>query len=204
MATFPKEEANILTLGQEMSAGLKANSETFPAPPVNALDLDAALSDFVAERDAAVAAQSAAVEATDNKQTALQNLSDRIKSNIRYAEQAVDFDDAKLKTIGWGGRRDPKPLEAPGRAQDLVSGEQGEGSIELKWQKPISGGKVSAYEIRRRNEENRAEGWDVVKTSLSTEITLTGQPRGVQLEYVVVAMNKAGDGPVSNPVMAVL
>ena len=30
MATFPKEEGNIFTLGQEMSAGLKANSETFP------------------------------------------------------------------------------------------------------------------------------------------------------------------------------
>lgn len=44
----------------------------------------------------------------------------------------------------------------------------------------------------------------MVKTSMNTEITLTGQPRGVQLEYVVVAMNKAGDGPPSNPVMAVL
>nr|VFJ66378.1 MAG: hypothetical protein BECKDK2373B_GA0170837_11676 [Candidatus Kentron sp. DK] len=159
MATFPKEEGNIFTLGQEMSAGLKANSETFPVPPVNALDLDAALSDFTAKRDAAVAAQSAAAQTIVDKQTSLQNLSDKIKSNIRYAEQAVDFDDVKLKTIGWSGRKDPTPLDAPGRAQDLVSGEQGEGSIELLWKKPISGGKVSAYEIRRRNEENRAEGW---------------------------------------------
>nr|VFJ67013.1 MAG: Fibronectin type III domain-containing protein [Candidatus Kentron sp. DK] len=162
------------------------------------------MSDFTAKRDAAVAAQSAAAQTIVDKQTSLQNLSDKIKSNIRYAEQAVDFDDVKLKTIGWGGRKDPTPLDAPDRAQDLVSGEQGEGSIELLWKKPISGGKVSAYEIRRRNEENRAEGWDVVKTSMNTEITLTGQPRGVQLEYVVVAMNKAGDGPPSNPVMAVL
>nr|VFK01551.1 MAG: hypothetical protein BECKLFY1418A_GA0070994_11512 [Candidatus Kentron sp. LFY] len=39
--------------------------------------------------------------------------------------------------------------------------------------------------------------------AFSTEITLTGQPRGKELEYGVVAANKAGEGPVNNTVMAV-
>nr|VFJ60846.1 MAG: hypothetical protein BECKDK2373C_GA0170839_10855 [Candidatus Kentron sp. DK] len=33
---------------------------------------------------------------------------------------------------------------------------------------------------------------------------LTDQERGKELEYVVLARNKAGDGPVSNIVVAVL
>ena len=36
------------------------------------------------------------------------------------------------------------------------------------------------------------------------QITLKGQPRGVELEYRVVVINKAGDSPPSNTEMAVL
>ena len=47
-------------------------------------------------------------------------------------------------------------------------------------------------------------GWKTVGTAMDTKVTLTGQERNKELEYVVVAMNKAGGGPVSNVVMAVL
>ena len=117
--------------------------------------------------------------------------------------RAVDFDDAKLKTIGWGGRKEPTPLAAPGRARDSMSGEQGEGTIQLSWKKPTDGGKVAAYEIRCR-ERTGHMGWKTVGTAMDTKVTLTGQERNKELEYVVVAMNKAGGGPVSNVVMAVL
>nr|VFK65472.1 MAG: Fibronectin type III domain-containing protein [Candidatus Kentron sp. UNK]VFK72418.1 MAG: Fibronectin type III domain-containing protein [Candidatus Kentron sp. UNK] len=203
MATFPIEENKIFILGQEMSSGLKANSDTFPAPPINPLDLDEALGAYTTKRDAAVAAQSAATQATAEKQATLQTLADKIKNNIRYAEMAVDYDDGKLKTIGWGGRKKPTPLAKPGRASDLVSGEQGEGTIALSWKKPADGGKVAAYEIRYR-ERSGDEGWKTVGTAISTETMLTGQQRGKELEYVVVAINKAGEGAVSNVVMAVL
>nr|VFJ68847.1 MAG: Fibronectin type III domain-containing protein [Candidatus Kentron sp. FW] len=203
MATFPKEEGNLFTLGQKMSSGLKANSDIYPAPPVNALDLDAALDAYVAKRDAAFAAQATAAQATDEKQTVLQALADKIKTNIRYAEQAVGFDDAKLKTIGWGGRKEATPLTAPGRALNLVDAGQGEGWIKLKWKKPVDGGKVGAYKVLCR-EKIPGNEWKSQDTAMSTEITVTGQPRGKELEYCVVAVNKAGEGPESNPVMAVL
>nr|VFK05871.1 MAG: hypothetical protein BECKLPF1236B_GA0070989_100139 [Candidatus Kentron sp. LPFa] len=151
MATFPKEEGKIFTFGQKMSSGLKANSDIFPALPVNPLDLDNALNTYVAKRDAADAAQSTAAQAIVEKQTALQALADKIKSNTRYAEQAVNYDDTKLKTIGWGGRKEPTPLAKPGQAFRLVATEQGADWIELRWEKPIDGGKVAAYEIRCRD-----------------------------------------------------
>nr|VFJ71229.1 MAG: Fibronectin type III domain-containing protein [Candidatus Kentron sp. FW] len=157
----------------------------------------------MAKRDAALAAQATAAQATDEKQTALQALADKIRNNIRYAEQAVNFDDAKLKTIGWGGRKEPTPLTAPGRALNLVDAGQGEGWIKLKWKKPVDGGKAGAYKVLAR-EKTPGNEWKSQDTAMSTEITLTGQPRGKELEYCVVAVNKAGEGPESNPVMAVL
>jgi hypothetical protein len=52
---------------------------------------------------------------------------------------------------------------------------------------------------------NRAEGaWQDVATAIETESTLVEQPKGKELEYRVLAINKAGDGSPSNTVMAVL
>ncbi len=41
-------------------------------------------------------------------------------------------------------------------------------------------------------------------TAIEAEATLAGQPCGAELEYRVIAGNKAGDGPRSNWVMEVL
>nr|VFJ68443.1 MAG: hypothetical protein BECKFW1821B_GA0114236_11445 [Candidatus Kentron sp. FW] len=62
---------------------------------------------------------------------------------------------------------------------------------------------AGAYKVLAR-EKIPGNEWKSQDTAMSTEITLTGQPRGKELEYCVVAMNKAGEGPESNPVMAVL
>jgi len=61
---------------------------------------------------------------------------------------------------------------------------------------------VSDYKVQRRE---RPEGaWQDVATAIETEATLVEQPKGVELEYRVVAINKAGEGLPSNTVMAVL
>nr|VFJ68663.1 MAG: Fibronectin type III domain-containing protein [Candidatus Kentron sp. FM]VFJ73040.1 MAG: Fibronectin type III domain-containing protein [Candidatus Kentron sp. FM]VFK20240.1 MAG: Fibronectin type III domain-containing protein [Candidatus Kentron sp. FM] len=203
MAQFPLEEGKVFLLGQRVSAGLKVNSDIYPAPPVNPLDLDAALAAYSADKDAAVAAYAAAEQATVRKQATLQALSDQIKMNLRYAEMITGFDDAKLKAIGWGGRRERTPLAAPGQASNLVSVEQGDDWITLSWKKPKDGGKPSSYEIRRREWGGDAD-WDTVGTSTSLEVTLTDQERGKELEYGVVSLNRAGEGAISNTVMAVL
>ncbi len=40
--------------------------------------------------------------------------------------------------------------------------------------------------------------------AIESEITLSGQERGKEWEYRVIAVNKAGEGTPSNTVMAVL
>jgi len=102
-----------------MSIGLKANSDIYPTPPVNTLDLDEILIVYEAKIGAVTTAQSAFAQsafaqAVTEKQELLQTVTDKIKSNLRYAEQAMNFSDDKLKAIGWGGRKEPTPLAAPG------------------------------------------------------------------------------------------
>ncbi|NNJ83874.1 MAG: hypothetical protein HKP13_02890, partial [Gammaproteobacteria bacterium] len=77
-------------------------------------DLNAATADCVAARDAVQAAKAALEQAVSAKQLAFDALEDKMKKNIRYAENTVDYDNAKLKLIGWGGRKTATPLEAPG------------------------------------------------------------------------------------------
>ena len=125
-----------------------------------------------------------------------------MKSDIRYAENTVDFDDDKLKLIGWAGRKAKTPLAPPGQARLLETPKQGAGWVFLDWKKPSDGGTVSAYKVMRRE---RPEGpWEEVATAVITEATLVDQPRGKELEYRIIAVNKAGDGEPSNTAMVVL
>ena len=61
---------------------------------------------------------------------------------------------------------------------------------------------AAAYKVQRRL---RGSGdYQDVATAILTEATLVDQPRGAELDYRVIAVNKAGDGPESNTVEAVL
>jgi hypothetical protein len=49
----------------------------------------------------------------------MEDLVDAMKSDIRYAENTVDFDDDKLKLIGWAGKAAATPLAIPGQVRSL-------------------------------------------------------------------------------------
>ena len=202
MAQFPRSEAEILVLAQEMAAGLAANVVTYPSPPVSLLDLNSAAGAYVVANTGAVAAQAAAELATGTKNDALAALVDAMKDDLRYAENTVDFDDDLLKLIGWGGRSSRTSLEPPGQPRTLEAPKEGEGWVFLDWKEPVVGGAVAAYKIRRRL---RPAGlWGDVGTAIESEITLIEQERGKEWEYRVIAINKAGESEPSNTVMAVL
>lgn len=202
MAQFPARETEVLGLGDSLITGLENNVPIYPSPPVSTIDLQAAFDATIAARDAAVAARAAAEQATTDKELALEDLVEKMKDDLRYAENTVDFDDDKLKLLGWGGRKVPKALEAPGQARALEAPREGEGWIFLDWKEPVDGGQVASYKIERRE---RPEGpWSIAGMAMESEITLHNQERGKEWEYRVVAVNKAGEGMPSNTVMAVL
>ncbi len=202
MARFPKAEAEIVALAQAMESGLAGNAAVYPVPPIAPLGLATLISAYTTAKNAAIAAQAAAEEATTSKDEALEDLADAMKSDIRYAENTVDFDDDKLKLIGWAGRKAATPLAPPGQARLLEAPKQGEGWVFLDWKSPIEGGAAAAYKVMRR--ERPAGAWEDAATAVITEATLVEQPRGKELEYRIIAVNKTGDGEPSNTAMVVL
>ena len=95
--------------------------------------------DFTA-KNIAIAVLAAA--ATGSKDDALENLTDAMKSDIRYAENKVDYDDDKLKLIGWAGRQTATALTPPGQSRLLEAPKQGEGWVFLDWKQPVEGGRA--------------------------------------------------------------
>jgi len=86
MAQFPIRETEILGLGESIITGLTNNAGIYPAPPVIPADLQTAFDAAIAAREAAVAAQAAALQATTDKELAFQNLTDKMKEDLRYAD----------------------------------------------------------------------------------------------------------------------
>lgn len=202
MARFPDREADIRALAQNLVTGLAASTAEFPTPPVPSADLQALLDSFIALCDQQIAAQAAAEQVTQTKRAALDELAIAMRADLRYAEGVAGNDDAKLSVLGWGAKAAPTALTVPGQPRALEAPRQGEGWVFLDWKEPAEGGPVAAYRIERR--ERPSGDWALVSMALETEATLNNQERGKDLEYRVVALNKAGESAPSNTVAAVL
>ena len=185
-----------------MEMGFNSNIVIYPSPPVAPIDLNMFKSSYISAKNALIAAQAAAEQATSDKDDVLDSLIEAMKTDIRYAENTVDFDDDKLKLIGWAGRKTPAALQVPGQSRLLEAVRQGDGWVFLDWKKPADGGRVAAYKVMRR--ERDGGSWAEIATAVISEATLVDQPKGKELEYQIIAVNKAGDGEPSNTVMCVL
>nr|VFJ44093.1 MAG: Fibronectin type III domain-containing protein [Candidatus Kentron sp. FM]VFJ44523.1 MAG: Fibronectin type III domain-containing protein [Candidatus Kentron sp. FM]VFK05985.1 MAG: Fibronectin type III domain-containing protein [Candidatus Kentron sp. FM] len=198
---FPSAEGDILFLGRAMSKGFLEHSDIYPAPPVGVLDFDAAMNAYLTAKDTAEAARAQAKHATEAKDEALATFVGNMKTNLRYAENTVNYDDGDLALIGWSGRQPATPLEVPGQTLSLTSPDRGDDWIALAWEAPEHGGKVAAYKAQRR--EDDSDDWRDVGTAMETAITLSEQESGKRFAYRVVAVNKAGEGEPSNSILAV-
>lgn len=202
MPRFPKKEADIVALAERLWWGLWDNRLVYPQPPVHPIWLRIKSMIYFARRNDFIAAKAAAEQAVTVKNEALEDLTEAMKADIRYAENTVNFDDNKLKLIGWSGRKSRRPLTPPGQPRSLEVPRQGTDWIYLDWKAPTEGGRPKVYKIQRRKRDKGI--WQDVATAILTEVTLVEQPRGIELEYRVIAVNKAGDGEPSNTVMVVL
>jgi hypothetical protein len=200
MARFPIPEAQIINLATKLASGLKNNTDMFPNTPVSPEILETTVSEMFQCRhnvDQALAGYKQALREKDEK---LVQLIAMMKKDIRYAEDAVDFNDEKLKTLGWSARRRRGKMPPPGQVAELEVGYNAGGVAILKWKKPDNGGKILAYEVLR---DINASGWQVIGSSVFEEIMLTDQPAGKKMEYKVRAVNKTGKGLESNTVEVV-
>ena len=185
MARFPKPEAEIVALAQAMETGFGDNVAVYPAPPVVPLDLAVLITAYNDNKNVVIAAQAAAEQATADKDDSLDDLVDAMKTDIRYAENTVDFDDDKLKLIGWAGRKASLPLQPPGQTRLLEAPRQGAGWVFLDWKKPSEGGLVSAYKVMRRE---RPDGpWSEIATAVISEATLRSEEHTSELHHTDIS-----------------
>jgi hypothetical protein len=206
MATFPRREADIAVLAERMISGFNAHGEVFPHADPAALE---AVREALAEaNDAQGQARAAAVIKTVAKARAFEQLVATMKTALRQAQVDTAEQPAALELIGWGAKAPSDPVEPPAAPTQLHSVEQGHGTVLLGWKRPttLTGGPVRAYILQRRVAD--AAGafgeWIQIATAYETACGLTGQPRGVQLEYRVIATNIRGESAPSNTCAMVL
>ncbi len=198
MARFPETEPDIAALAMVLIQGLRNTPELFPAPPVPADPLQASLDEYNEARTGAVAAESAARDQVAAKNAALERLANHMRLDFKYAEIAAKDAPEHLAKLGWGARRDPRGLEAPGIIRDLGVKSQGDGWVLLDWKAPTSGGAAAVYHIERRRRDGGE--WGQVAHAIATEDLLTGHEPGVEWEFRAYAENKAGVGERSTVV----
>ena len=206
MPRFPKKEAQIAALAEQLWRGLLDNNAIFSQPPIHPILIRFRKLIYQSRHGIFLAARAAAEQTTTDKTEVLEELIEAMKADIRYAENTVNFDDDKLKLIGWAGKRIRTQLAVPGQARLLEAPKQGKGWVFLDWKAPADGGKPKAYKVQRRvvGIEPVSDRWADVATAILSEITLVAQPERTELEYRVIAINKAGEGQAGNTVMAVL
>ncbi len=209
MPNFPKTEAEVVALAEAMIAGFVAHPADFPSidPLTDLVALQGALAAYQADRQSQIDAKAQAKIATETKGTKLDDLIELMGNDLKLSEVDVAADPTKLAEIGWGPRQDPQPVSPPGQPTNLHPMAEGQGLLWLAWDSPTSGGPLRNYTVQRR--EQPAGGgefgdWAIVGTALNNEISLTDQPRGIQMEYRVTAVNGGGESTPSNTSAVVL
>jgi hypothetical protein len=201
MPTFPKKETEIIALAQMVGDGLSKMADDFPHPPLAVADLQAKVTEYNGILSATVEADMASQRQHAAKAEVLAEIRDGVSANLRYAEITARKEPEKLAGLGWGPRRDKSPLAPPGEVRDINIDSQGDTWLILSWHPPVNGGLTAAYHIERKQGTG---AWEAAATSATTEKSVTDQPRGVELSYRVIAVNKAGSGAPSGVVTAVL
>ncbi len=202
MAQFPFTHADIMALAGSILAGLTDNPAVYPAPRVDLADFQARIDSCIQARAALTEAIAVKEMATTEHQKQIAELKDMMRQQLRYAENETGFDDDKLKLLGWAGKREGHSM-VPGQVRSLRAVEQGTDFVVLSWMSPAGGGRAGAYQIFRRD-DRQSEVWIHAGVSMATTTQLLDQPRHIDMEYRVAALNKTGTGPMSNTVAVVL
>jgi len=203
MPHFPNSDSELIALTQKLIAGLQENSD-FPSPPVSSSDLRNSLDAFIGQCDAQASTQAAAEQATAAKNIGREQLATEVKADLHYAEYAVDGDDAKLTRLGWGARSPHTPISAPGQPFKFQIARSGFGEAKATWKRPSEGGPAACYLIKMRVSGGDGGSWVSAGTFVGVEAELTNLERGKELEFHIIALNRAGESLPSNSVTVVL
>ncbi len=201
MPTFPTKPAELIALLKAMAEGFRDHPDIYPNPPYPTDDV---LNDIeqqqINERNT-LESKARFEEYREIEKAGIERLRAKGKANIAYAVHTT-HDERELNFINWSNRSAPTPTPKPDQPIGLDSPRHGDGTVYLTWIAASTGGKVQAFNIQRR--EIHTDGpdtdWTDCGMSVTTQATLINQPKGLMLEYRVIAVNFAGFSSPSNVV----
>ena len=207
MPIFPRKEIEIQDLAHHMIHGYTDNPALFPNADIPGLQT--LLTEYEALKADKEAKEAAFHQANDLKDVGLRELELKMRDQIKQSDVDVGKNKHALEIIGWGSRAEPTPTRPPGQVRVLKIVSEGPGTLKLDWKWPdtATGGPVKTYMVERREEPAPGQpmgAWHEAGLAFVTEASLSEQPRGLQMEYQVIAINAAGEGPASNIVAVVL
>jgi len=197
---FPEREADILALAMRIIEAMERDPERFANAPYSAAELRAAVEKARTAMAASDAADQASREAFEHKDQAIQVLKDGLKGRLWSIEVDVRGQPERLSGLGWGGS-ETTDREPPGAVRDLTIQSVTGASVMLEWRPPADGGPAAEYRIQRRRPGG---SWEEVATAADNDCLLSDQPRGIEFDLRVLAVNQAGIGEPSTTVTVVL
>ena len=208
MSEFPRREADVMLLAQTMIVGITGHPTIFTDN--NATVIQSAVTIANQKKYEEEEAHAASKLATTAWNTAYANLVNVMMAQRGKAEITCATHPQDLALIGDAPSPQPKSLPLPGQVRAFEATVQGPGNVTLDWKTPghkTGGGDIRSYIVQRRDEPQGGGEfgpWNLVATVYVCEAVLTGQPRGIQMEYQVIATNIHGQGAPSNAVAVVL
>lgn len=201
MPTFPSKPAEIQTLLKTIAAGFKAHPEIYSSPPYSPDEIEAEANNYGLKHARCVELQAQADAAKAEERAAFESMKIKGKGSIAYAIHAT-HDESELNFVGWSNRSAPTPTPPPGPPTSLDSPRHGNGTVYLTWDAPSQGGRVQAYKIQQRelHSDSADSEWVLCEMAMTTEATLSNQPKSLVLEYRVIAANVQGESSPSNVV----
>ena len=197
---MPRSEAGLITLAQQVKAALSTNANLADSP-VPKTEFEAILNAFIAKRDSILVKEAELGVEHEAKDALFDDLRDAIQRITNYLDSLTGGDPAEMATIGQSSAGAPVK-QPPGQPRTLEIVSQIDGTLSLDWKSPSDGGRTVSYRVERR--ERPAGAWETCGATNASDIILTNQPRGKEMEYRIVGFNSNGDSVPSNSVAAVL
>jgi len=194
----PRKEAELVAFIEVIIGGLKADPEIFENPPLTSQQL----SDFVSNVNLSIdnvaqnkSSYEAAIMAKDINVKTLYKSAVEI---VNYCYRITKDNKSLLAKVGLTPPSEKKPAEIPGQCRVFrIEKHQINGAV-FKWKHPVSGGRIRAYIIQRKESEASADSWENVWTVTEKKAEIKDQPEGKTFDYRVRALNPSGIGIPSN------
>jgi hypothetical protein len=210
MATFPTRRNDLLALAINILEGITANRGAYPVTKFDTTALTAGISSAQGATTTRQQQESALAVSVDGERESYDVLSEIVRSHLDQAEDAHRNALENLTLIGWEPQAAPTK-RVPQQPRALEAQLRGAGSVFLDWKAPLDNrgsGKAAFYRVERQVrtlEGEVTETWGAWSSSaVPSELLLTGQPRSVELDYRIVAVNATGDSLPSNTITVTL